>query len=1325
MQISSGQSSLARRSGRATVLRQRALALLAALALPCAATAQNVQFLPNSNVVAGVTLGNTFTTYTGEGGPATAATFPGAPLDAVADAFGNIYIADTTANAIRRVDAVTGIITTVAGGATSVCAAANTDKTAAGVVVGDNCPATQAILNAPNGLRIFKGNLYIADASDNFIRRVDGITGIITAYAGNGTATVAAAGVLATATSMRAPTDVIFDPAGNGYVVTSGGNPAILRIDAVTQLVSFIAGTGTAGNTGDNGTATTALIKTAVGIALDPQGNIYFSESAQNDIRKVTIATGNISTYVGTSGGGPAAFADGPANTAELNSPQHIAIDALGNLYIADQTNHRIRMVTPPAGAATYGIVSTIVGNGTAANSASGTLAVNSKVNNPRSVDILPSGDLLLADGFNRQEKIIALPVNFPATAVGATATLNASAQVDTALTLGTFAVPLTYPSFVSGAITNCTAGSPVAAATICTVGLTFQPNAAGQLGAPLQFIDSNNNTYTLPLAGTGNAPAATLLPGIVNPIAGTGTPGNSGDTAAATAARLNNPTAIAVDAAGNTFFTDTTNNEVREITPAGIISRVAGTGTASFSGDGVPATAATLNAPSGLALDAAGNLYIADTGNNRIRVVANGIINTLAGNGTAAYTGDSGPAAAATLSAPQGLFYRPNGVLYVADTGNNALRIIGIRSTLINTIAGTGIAGSLGDGGFSVNAQLAAPTAVVVDASGNIDIADSANNRIRRIASNGIISTYAGNGVAGFIDGSSSAAELNAPNALAVDPSGTLYIASAANNAIRRVANGQVTTVAGTGTAGSTGNSGLSTAATFHAPRGVALDNSGNLVIADSANNLIRNITTAATQLAFANASPGTTSAARTITLSNSGNLPLTIASLTIPSGFVEQPSGATDCNAAALVLTASAACQASIAFAPIAPQTYTGNIVVTDNAQNQPAAAQTIAVSGTGAYVFVAKITGPSTTVSNVAQTFTVTVTKPTATYFGTLHFTSSDPKSVLPADYTFTTADNGAHAFSLKLLTAGIQSVAVTDTTDPTVTSTALVTVTGGPPASLVILSGNNQSVNINGSFTQPLSVQAFDAAGNPSSSAAITFTAPSTGADVTFNNSATYTAPTNSGGVLTTPQMIADGVTGTFNVIASATGAPSVTFTLTNTSTVPASFTLTANPPSINSLPPGTSGSTLVTITPVGGFNSPVTITCTDLVPSTTCTANPSTAPASGTGATTSFTLTISTTGPATNARLTTTHSALYTCLLLLPVAFISRRKKLRNLALTLIAGALFLTLGGCGSTSTNGLVHNQTPAGTYSVTVTGTSGSLSTTLPIAFYVAGAP
>ena len=136
MQISSGQSSLARRSGRATVLRQRALALLAALALPCAATAQNVQFLPNSNVVAGVTLGNTFTTYTGEGGPATAATFPGAPLDAVADAFGNIYIADTTANAIRRVDAVTGIITTVAGNGASSS-------------TGDGGPATNASVAAP------------------------------------------------------------------------------------------------------------------------------------------------------------------------------------------------------------------------------------------------------------------------------------------------------------------------------------------------------------------------------------------------------------------------------------------------------------------------------------------------------------------------------------------------------------------------------------------------------------------------------------------------------------------------------------------------------------------------------------------------------------------------------------------------------------------------------------------------------------------------------------------------------------------------------------------------------------------------------------------------------------------------------------------------------------------------------------------------------------------------------------------------------------------------------------------------------------------------
>jgi hypothetical protein len=591
------------------------LLLASALFAPMRAFSQNVQFLPDANIVAGAASGSTFTTYTGEGGPATSATFPGQLIASTMDSYGNIYITDSTGNAIRRVDAVTGIITTYAGGlaaGAAVCTSANGDKSGT-VVLGDGCPATQAVLNAPAGIRFFKGNLYIADAGDSEVRVVNGVTGIISNFAGTGAkGLVTATGKPATSTPVSGPIDIVFDPAGDAFIPTGAGFPYILRVDAVTSNVSIVAGTGVATSTGDGGPATSATIETIAGIALDPQGNVYFSGTTPENIRKVNTTTGIISTYVGTSQLSAAGFSGdgGPSNMAQLQTPQRISIDAYGNLYIADQLNHRIRMVTAPAIGQTYGIISTIVGTGTPSDSPTGTIAINDNLNNPRDVDITPAGDLLIADGFNRRIKVVVPPVSFPGTALGSTATANAGVRVNTALTVGSFTVPASSQAFTSaaptgtlnGTATPCTAGTTVVANTICKVVLTFSPKVAGQQGSPLQFIDSNNNVYTLPLEGLGNAPAAAVLPGIVNPIAGTGTPGNAGNNAPAMSALLNAPVAVAFDSLGNYFFTDSANNEVREISSAGVITTVAGTGTASFSGDGAAATSATLNNPTGIA---------------------------------------------------------------------------------------------------------------------------------------------------------------------------------------------------------------------------------------------------------------------------------------------------------------------------------------------------------------------------------------------------------------------------------------------------------------------------------------------------------------------------------------------------------------------------------------------------------------------------------------------------------------------------------------------------------------------------------------------------
>ncbi len=273
---------------------------------------------------------------------------------------------------------------------------------------------------------------------------------------------------------------------------------------------------------------------------------------------------------------------------------------------------------------------------------------------------------------------------------------------------------------------------------------------------------DSSGNLY---ISDTGNncIRKVTVSTGIITTVAGHTTAGAcdasagaySGDGAAATSAKLYSPKGTAVDSSGNLYIADAANYRVREVTAStGIITTVAGTGTAGYSGDGGQATSAMLNAPANITLDSSGNLYIADTSNNRIRkvTVSTGIIFTVAGNGTAGYSGDGGAATSAELSGPYGMAVDSFGNLYIADTSNNRIRKVTVSTGIISTVAGNGTTGFSGDGGPATSAELESPFDVEEDSSGNLYIADTSNNRIRKVsASTGIISTIAGNGGAGY----------------------------------------------------------------------------------------------------------------------------------------------------------------------------------------------------------------------------------------------------------------------------------------------------------------------------------------------------------------------------------------------------------------------------------------------------------------------------------------------------------------------------------------------------------------------------------------------
>jgi NHL repeat len=339
-------------------------------------------------------------------------------------------------------------------------------------------------------------------------------------------------------------------------------------------------------------------------------------------------------------------------------------------------------------------------------------------------------------------------------------------------------------------------------------------------------------------------APAAPAATNNIFTVAGTGTAGFSGDGGPATAAQLDSPGGVAATADGGFLIVEFNNQRVRRVSPAGTITTVAGTGTAGFSGDGGPATAAELRNPDWVAATADGGFLIADTGNERVRRVSPaGTITTVAGTGTAGFSGDGGPATAAQLNVPGAVAATADGGFLIADFANNRVRRVSPAGT-ITTVAGTGTAGFSGDGGRATAAQLNFPNGVAATADGGFLIADFGNNRVRRVSPAGTITTVAGTGTAGFSGdgGPATGAELDGAVAVAATADGGFLIVDFINERVRRVSPaGTITTVAGTGAPGFSGDGGPATAAQLAGPEGVAPTAEGGFLIADLGNNRVR----------------------------------------------------------------------------------------------------------------------------------------------------------------------------------------------------------------------------------------------------------------------------------------------------------------------------------------------------------------------------------------------------------------------------------------------------------------------------------------------------
>jgi len=811
--------------------------------------------------------------FSGDGGPAIYARI-NTSAGLAADASGNFYLADTGNSRIRRVD-TSGIITRLAGNSTQ------------GGFGGDTGAATNALLWRPAGLTLdLAGNLFIADAENNRIRKVD-TNGTITTVAGSSTAGFAGDGGLATNASLNYPIAVAVDTLGNLFI-SDQGNDRIRKVDG-NGIISTIAGNGTTTLSAEGVAATNTGFSLPCGMALDNYGDLFVADSGHGRIRRVD-PYGIITTVAGTNASLNPFNGDGmnPTNTA-FNNPNDVILDPYGRMVVADTLNFRVRrfgqgpvlalnnLGTTNAGAYQL-LISSSFGTVTSSVATVTALYPPAMVNQPASQTAgLGSNATIIATASGTAPLAWQWQIN------GA----NLPGQTNPALTLTN--LQWTDTGIYSVIVTNnygSVTSSPAALTVVWPPVITSQP-------AGLTVLAGGSAVFNVGVTGTGpfsyqwQLNGTNLPDGIIATVAGTGTAGYAGDGGPATNATLR-PFSLALDAGGNLYVAESANAVIRRVDTNGIVTTVAGTGTAGFSGDGGLATAATLKNPFSVAVDAAGNLLIADGYNERVRKVdLTGRISTVAGTGAYGFAGDGSQATNASLYNPWSVTVDRGGNILFSDEYNYRIRKINTGG-IITTVAGGGT-NDPGKGVAATTARLYAPLGVTTDSSGNLYFADNTYHRIYRVNTNGMVAAFAGSGTNGYAGdgGAATNANLGTLAGIAADNLGNLFLTDGYR--LRRVdGNGIITTVAGNGMFGYAGDGGPATNAALRSPGGVAVDASDNLFLADNGSYRVRKVTnTRLANLVLNNISPAYAGTYQ-VTVSAAGGV---LASRSVTLNVITQP--------------------------------------------------------------------------------------------------------------------------------------------------------------------------------------------------------------------------------------------------------------------------------------------------------------------------------------------------------------------------------------------------------------------------------------------------